>query len=209
MSLARQWVFPCVKDIEALRHIGLKGQANRMEGHVSVPASSGSHSIRLAESVRRYCNSIALLGCSCVILIAWLTVGIFAPYPWRLWIPVVVSIPAVALTLIEVIFHNAWLVRYFRAEISADSFTMSKGRFWVVECAIRKDAILSVDVETGPMLRRFGLARPVLYGIAAFPEMPPMSLDDAKSLQHALTADPQTEVNLINDQPLSYQDRRA
>lgn len=50
-------------------------------------------------------------------------------------------------------------------------------------------SVLSVDVVRGPLLRKLGLARVKLNGIAQFPEIPALDESDACPLQRCLTAD--------------------
>src|SRR5690625_3437557 len=65
----------------------------------------------------------------------------------------------VAVGLVEVCVMNPRLVKWFAAEIDANQCRMLYGRWITKDIHIRYGAIVSVDVEVGPILRHLGLAK--------------------------------------------------
>lgn len=142
---------------------------------------------RFYEDLRSYGGGfvLALIGAAFIV---------FAPRPWGGWVGAGICTLAFFVTLVDVLFLNRFLQRYFRLRVVDGVLEAHTGRLLMTDVRISRNAILSVDLLSGPVLRHLGLARIKFNGIAAFPELPAFNTQDAEALQRIMTNLPTPEV---------------
>jgi membrane protein YdbS with pleckstrin-like domain len=153
----------------------------------TVPAMEGVV-VRLTPSAKRYEDLQTVVGVIATLAITWFIVGVFfRSSVWGVRIAIGVSVLSVVLAVYEVLIANARLLATFTATVDDGVLKTSVGRILLTETSVRADAVLSVDLHSGPVLSRWGLARLELNGIATLPELPPLVRADALHLQRSLT----------------------
>lgn len=121
---------------------------------------------------------------------------LFAASGWALAYPLLPSVwgfrTALAMTIIAVVGVaadlrlNDFQQRNFTLRVLPRGVEMKRGRYIATSMSIIPGAVLSVDVHVGPVLRRLGLARLRLNGIAQLPEIPPLAEADARAVQRLM-----------------------
>lgn len=141
----------------------------------------------LPKASKRYEDVRSVAGGAVLVALAWALAPALLSEPWGVRVAVGVSVVAGAGVAVDVAVLNRRLLRFFYADVDPDRLVMHTGRLLSTDVSIRRDAVLSVDVNVGPLLRRWGLARIRLNGIGAFPEIPVLAHADALVIQSALT----------------------
>lgn len=136
---------------------------------------------------KRYEDLRSVAGGAVMTALAWALAAPLIPGPWGQRVAIGVTVIAAVVTVIDVLILNRRLWRFFYAEMGDGTLVMHTGRLLSTDMSVRRDAVLSVDVNVGPILRKWGLARVKLNGIAAFPEFPVLAHADALAIQAALT----------------------
>jgi len=93
-----------------------------------------------------------------------------------------IAVVSVAADLVR----NDFQQRHFTLRVLPRGVEMERGRYLATSMSIIPGAVLSVDVHVGPVLRRLGLARLRLNGIAHLPEIPPLAEADARAVQRLM-----------------------
>ena len=99
----------------------------------------------------------------------------------------VVRIIVICSGMLEIIVMNRRVLRHTTIHADSTVLSISSGRWMNISTCARVDALLSIDVKQGPLLRTLGLARVVLGSIGRPPEIPPMPHADALRLQSILS----------------------
>lgn len=142
--------------------------------------------VTLPRQTVTYANIQAVGNGSVITMLAWGISHFFLPDPWATWVPWWVGGLVVVLLLTDFCL-NKREQRYFVARFHDGELVMHRGRLLTTRTALVPGSILSVDVQAGPLLKRLGLAKMTLNGVAALPEIPPLALGDAKRVQQLLT----------------------
>jgi membrane protein YdbS with pleckstrin-like domain len=131
-------------------------------------------------------GSIAFLG--------W-AVGLFATrsdlWHWGLWTICLVGF--VAFLAFLGWFLHAWPAmehRHLRWRLNAVGLEIQKGVWWQHRITVPRDRVQHVDVEQGPLLRRYGLAKLVVHTAGTHAptiELPGLSMAVAQDLKNQLT----------------------
>lgn len=147
-------------------------------------------SIILPWASKRYEDLQSFGGGALIAVLAWSIAFPLIPDPWGFQVAVGVSAFSTVGVLVDIFILNRLQWKYFEVKFSNGVLSTQTGRFIVTESSIRRDAVLSVDLQTGPILRRWGLARVKLHGIASFPTIPVLTQADALAIKRALTDEP-------------------
>ena len=142
--------------------------------------------LRMPRAARFY-EDLRSYGGGFVLLVIGGAFVIFAPHPWGRWVGAGIATVALCVTVVDVLLLNTFLQRYFRLRVAEGVLEAHTGRLLMTDVRINRNAILSVDIKSGPVLRHLGLARVKFNGIATFPELPALAAQDAVALQRIMT----------------------
>lgn len=162
--------------------------ANTTSTGISAATDSDERVITLPAVVYPYECIRSATNAAIWLAVVWALRAWQSKHAWTFTAAVVLTVAIALFELVEIIFRNRWRVRNFRSVLQADAFHVHSGRWLAVEHSVRVDAVLSVDVRTGPLLRHWGLAHVKLHGIAHFLTLPPFPQADALAVQSTLTA---------------------
>lgn len=108
-------------------------------------------------------------------LIGWGMLGLifggFAALGWVLayglsWAVLAVALPALPLAAGLAFWQSGLAWRYTRWRLDEDGLRLRRGRWWRQEVMVPRARIQHLDIERGPIERRFGLATLVLHTAA-------------------------------------------
>jgi membrane protein YdbS with pleckstrin-like domain len=144
-----------------------------------------SADVRLPPSTLVYENARSVGGALLFLVAGWGLAYALLPSEWDFRISLGISLVALVGVSADVAL-NAFQQRHFRLRVLPRGMEMDRGRYFVTSVSIIPGAVLSVDLHTGPLLRRLGLARLRLNGIAQLPEIPPLAQVEAQLVQRLL-----------------------
>ncbi len=138
--------------------------------------------VRLVAATRLYENARSVGGGILFVAIGWAVAYPLLPASWGFRAALAMTLLAVVGVATDLIL-NEFQQRHFALRVLPRGMEMQRGRYINTSMSIIPGAVLSVDVHSGPVLRRLGLARIRLNGIAQLPEIPPLAESDARAVQ--------------------------
>lgn len=149
-------------------------------------ADSTAHLVvRLPAATRLYENVRSVSGGLLLAALAWAVAYPLLPPAWGFRTAVVGTVLAAIGVAADVVL-NGVQQRSFILRVVPRGVEMERGRCITTSMLIVPGAVLSVDVHVGPFLRRLGLVRLRLNGIAPLPEIPPLAEADGRAVQRLL-----------------------
>ncbi len=154
--------------------------------------------VRLPAATRLYENARSAAGGVLFAAFGWAVAYPQLPPVWGIRTALVMTLIAVVGVAVDVVL-NGLQQRRFMLRVLPRGVVMERGRYIVTSMSIIPGAVLSVDVHVGPFLRRLGLARLRLNGIAQLPEIPPLAEADARAVQRLMVEQLGTDVTSPRD----------
>ena len=137
-------------------------------------------------SSRAYHHASALLSAAIALAVLWLIALLLPAWGWVVptaW--VITGLVAVSVTY-DLTCGHRWQQQRFLATFDGDVLVLEAGKIFYSRTVVARDSILSAKVESGPLLRRWGLLQLSLSGLGELPSIPAMAKDDAARLQRLL-----------------------
>ncbi len=159
-----------------------------MRANVDAPSLDDPASVlvvRLPAATRLYENARSAGGGLIVAALGWAVAYPLLPPVWEFRIGLVITLIAVVGVAADVVM-NGVQQRNYMLRVVPRGLEMERGRYIATSMLIIPGAVLSVDVHVGPFLRRLGLVRLRLNGIAQLPEIPPLAEADARAVQRLM-----------------------
>ncbi len=79
------------------------------------------------------------------------------------WWALVLGVAPPALAVGLALWQSSWAFRYTRWRLDDDGFRLRRGRWWRREVLVPRARVQHLDIERGPIERRFGLATLVMH----------------------------------------------
>lgn len=154
----------------------------------------------LAERLR---EKIFLVGLSCVLLVGWLVMmfSVFSPSDLRGWLIGLAA--AVCVALLGYLGWNLpqWHFDTTRWREIHQGFEIRRGIWWWHRIFIPRERIQHTDVVRGPLMRRFGIAKLVIYTAGTHNHevsLEGLGAEQAESLRQALLPPSSSTQSLTN-----------
>ena len=141
--------------------------------------------VRLPAATRLYENTRSSGGGLLFLALGWAVAYPLLPPVWGFRVALVITLIAVVGVAADVVM-NGVQQRNFMLRAVPGGMEMERGRYIATSMMIIPGAVLSVDVHVGPFLRRLGLVRLRLNGVAQLPEIPPLAEADARTVQRLM-----------------------